>query len=136
MLMNWQILEAQVSARLSALEMQGKRKEGTVWPLLVSLWEPVGVVEEAGQRGAEMQVPSGEFSATKGLEVEGREFEHDGNRGSLLTRTQRGGGRAESLSFSNSSSICNPLTDSFLFRQKSLSVMLSGLGRSLSSMRA
>lgn len=89
MLVNWQILEAQVGARLSALEMQGKRKEETVWPLLVSLWEPVGVVEEAGQRGAEMQVPSGEFRATKGLEVEDRELEHYGNRQSTDKDTKR-----------------------------------------------
>lgn len=45
MLMNWQLLEAQVGARLSVLAMQGKRKEGTVRALLVSLWEPVGVGE-------------------------------------------------------------------------------------------
>ena len=78
------------------------------------------VMLPTGQRGArmaEMQVLSGEFRAMKGLEVEGRGLEHGGNGGSLPTRTQRGEGRVESLSFSNSSSICNPLTGSFLFRQ-------------------
>lgn len=60
------------------------------------------VVLPAGQRGAriaETQVPSGEFRATKGLEAEGRGLEHGGNRGSLLTKTQRGEGRVESVFF-------------------------------------
>lgn len=77
--------------------------------------EDLGGPREAGM--AEAEGPSGEFRATKGLRVEGRGLEHDGNRGSLLTETQRGEGRVESLSFSNGSSICNPFTDSFLFRQ-------------------
>lgn len=47
---------------------------------------------QRGTRMAETQVPRGEFRATKGLEVESRGLERDGNRSNLLTGTQKGEG--------------------------------------------
>lgn len=50
------------------------------------------VMHPPGQRGArvaEMQVPSGDFGAVKGLEVEGRGIEHDGNRDIIIKSIQR-----------------------------------------------